>query len=243
MDKATTYSLFNNHELKAAAYHPQMRDVQYDYLIAPLILVLTCVFIWLIAFRMKVIKKIVKGFFLSGYLAAFGNKKVKVAKDFEFLLVLFFIVNTSLFLGNMVGYFDLSLFNTGMPDSLNIFLLLSLAYLVKIYGVQLIGHVFEIQKATNFHINTVLAFHAVSGFILFPILVMLTFVKAISPILFLIAGSLLIIALLVFRIIKGVSFGRNKASISDFYLFLYLCTFELLPIAIIIKLISLRIVG
>jgi Domain of unknown function (DUF4271) len=240
MDSLTTQSLFTNHELIPVHKGPVVLFTDFDFGIASILLILTGVFIWLIVFRNKALRSIISVFFLSGYLSSVAQKEVKIENRMALLFFFYFVINMSLFLGNMSTSFGIKILSNTLPPEINILILLFAAYVFKVYGIRMIGYIFQIQTATQFHINTILAFHAVLGFCLFPVLVMLIFVNQLNPSLFLGLGGFLIVGLLLFRILKGINFGRNTASISDFYLFLYLCALELLPLVIVAKLISLK---
>jgi hypothetical protein len=61
-------------------------------------------------------------------------------------------------------------------------------------------------------------------------------VKDVSPEVFIYSGGSVFVLLLLIRVLRGVLIGFNSIRVSKFYLFLYLCTLEILPFVIMAKL-------
>jgi len=69
----------------------------------------------------------------------------------------------------------------------------------------------------------------------------LAFFRQVSPSVFIYAGYAIIGGFLAVRLIRGLAIGFNSSRVSKFYLFLYLCTLEILPFIVLVKLIMIYI--
>jgi hypothetical protein len=74
-----------------------------------------------------------------------------------------------------------------------------------------------------------------------PVVVGLAFVKQLPTHLFIYTGAGIFVSFLCIRLLRGAIIGFNSIRISKFYLFLYLCTLEILPFVIMVKLFMLKI--
>jgi hypothetical protein len=79
------------------------------------------------------------------------------------------------------------------------------------------------------------------GLIMLPVVICLEFVKHVNPVVFIYTGLFLIIGFLCMRLLRGIVIGMRSNRVSKFYLFLYLCTLEIVPFVILVKLFMLYI--
>jgi hypothetical protein len=170
----------------------------------------------------------------------FEEANVTRSRVFNFMNLLFF-VNLALFLTQYLEYNRITIFE------INGFLLflLSLAsiillYLVKSLVLYALDFIFSAQNRFSSYVFTVFIFNKILGFLLLPIVSILPYMPGhITPLLFNV-GFLLIVLLYVFRLFKGLQLCfKNRLSI--FYLILYLCALEILPMLILFKLVFLYI--
>jgi hypothetical protein len=69
----------------------------------------------------------------------------------------------------------------------------------------------------------------------------LSFLKQISPLVFIYLGVAMVSAFMLIRAINTIVLGLgNSSKISKSYLFIYLCALEILPFIIIVKLIIIK---
>ena len=109
-----------------------------------------------------------------------------------------------------------------------------LIYSIKTIFLWIIGFVFkDREKFTEYLFNTFLI-NKILGMALLPIVICLAFIPQTEPVLIKI-GILLCFSTYVYRLIRGLIIGSSNANFSMFYLFLYLCTLEILPTIIFIK--------
>ena len=101
--------------------------------------------------------------------------------------------------------------------------------------VYVIGVIFNTAESARSYQLNILIFNHITGILLFPFILMAFYWK--SPI-FLIIGSVLVSLLMLYRFYRGILTGMYNKNYNLFYLFLYLCTLEILPMLLLIKVIS-----
>ena len=97
------------------------------------------------------------------------------------------------------------------------------------------GVIFNTNESAKQYQLIILIFNYIIGIILFPIVVIAFYWNNSA---FLIAGVIIIILLILYRIVRGFLAGLENKDYNLFYLFLYLCTLEILPLLLIYKAIS-----
>jgi len=117
-----------------------------------------------------------------------------------------------------------------------IFVFLFAVYLVKIASLKITGFIFDNRAAINEYIFIVFLINQIIGIVFIPIIIFIaygneSFVKA-----FFYIGIALFISGYIIRVGKGALTIFSDGEIPAFYLFLYLCTLEILPLLLGIKL-------
>jgi hypothetical protein len=97
------------------------------------------------------------------------------------------------------------------------------------------GIIFNTGESARQYQLILLIFNYIIGIILFPIVVIAFYWNNSA---FLIAGIILISLLIIYRLSRSFLTGQDNKSYNLFYLFLYLCTLEILPLLLIYKAIS-----
>ena len=122
---------------------------------------------------------------------------------------------------------------------LKITFLLLLLYVTKYIFARILAVIFDKQSLASEYIFTVALYNSMQGVLLIPIMLIIYFMEI---------NFSFILQYLVFPVI-GVTYllrfnrlfivGRSK-SVSYFYIFLYICTLEILPLVVLIKIFVLR---
>jgi hypothetical protein len=114
---------------------------------------------------------------------------------------------------------------------------LAAAIVLKTVGYTFIGYIFNRTEATGKFIFFVFSYIRMMAFALLPIATALAFVDQYLVLPLIITGLFLIIAMYALQVAQGIRiFLQNSAAL--FYMFLYLCALEILPILVLYKLIS-----
>ena len=108
-------------------------------------------------------------------------------------------------------------------------------YMLKVLAIKSLGWLFKLNDISSLVVFFSLLYDKTFGFLLFPLLVLLSFfLFNISHfILFVIMGLLLFI--LLFKLFWFWKIGSTSFGFSSFYIFLYLCCFEIFPILLVLK--------
>ncbi len=109
-------------------------------------------------------------------------------------------------------------------------------YSLKIISIRLLSLTTGLKAEGSEYIYTILLFNKVAGLIMFPLVLLVAFARQLNPIHLLYAGLFILSILLIYRILRLVQLGLSASGVSVLYLFLYLCTLEILPFIVIIKL-------
>jgi hypothetical protein len=109
-------------------------------------------------------------------------------------------------------------------------------YSVKAALIRFSGFVFKTNKESAEYASTMFIFLNILGLFMLPVVTCIAFVKQINPHVFIYVGYFIILSFLCVRLIRGLVIGFNSNRVSKFYLFLYLCTLEIIPLIILVKL-------
>jgi len=100
--------------------------------------------------------------------------------------------------------------------------------------IQLLGVIFKTRETTYFYLLNMLIFDMFTGPVLLVGLILILYLKSI---IILHIVLIIISLLLIFRFVRGFFIGISLRKFSYLFLFVYLCSLEILPLLVIIKLI------
>jgi hypothetical protein len=159
------------------------------------------------------------------------NEKTQTSKGLpSYFLNLNYFLIVSLFIWNY--YITTSNANYFYPFFIILILVISVS-LLKILAIYIVDILFN--RKNHFHIRIHFQFYQLIGVILLPLYVLSYFFEPKNLTLFYLYVSILFILGLITREFLSLFTALNNR-ISLFYLILYLCTLELLPVILVIKL-------
>ncbi len=159
-----------------------------------------------------------------GYNNNFGNFRLNVI---FFLFLPFSIYLIARDNGVSIGF-------SGLEFYLIIFVVVNVYFMLKILLYKMLGSVFSQRETTGELVFNMMLFHNVLGMILLPVATIHSIVPAFGLFALFIVPSLIALFYLM-SIIRSIYFAFREG-ISIFYLILYLCTLEILPILLVVKL-------
>ncbi len=112
-----------------------------------------------------------------------------------------------------------------------------LGFTIKLSFKKLLGSVFKKEELTSLYVNQLSTKDKAFGIVMFPLLILYTFSLPLKEVV-LLAILVLSTIYLVFRWVSGVIIGIKQGNIPIFYSILYICTLEILPVALAIKVFS-----
>jgi len=164
------------------------------------------------------------------------NRESNIKKEgITLLLLIVFFISTSLFIyKTSINYFDFDWL--GMNPSISFFFLILLIvfayYFAKLILIKFIGYVFNTQQETNDYLIYNLIFLLVIGNVLLIPVIIQNYISNIVGFYFAICFLLLSEA---YRITKAVISLFSYSKFSVLFIFLYLCTVEIIPVMIAYK--------
>ncbi len=164
----------------------------------------------------------------------FEESNITRSRVFYFMNLLF-IINAALFLTQFLEYHHVSIYNlSGILLFLVLIASILILYMVKAFFLYLFDFVLLANRSFASYNFTVFLYNKMAGFLLLPIISILPFVPQYMTFWLFLAGAFIIIMLYFFRIFRGLQIGfKNRLSI--FYLILYLCVLEIMPVMILFK--------
>jgi hypothetical protein len=111
-----------------------------------------------------------------------------------------------------------------------------IVYLIKTSTSRFIGFVFEKTKLTEEYIHNIQASYVTLGVLIYPVVVMVPFLGAnlLSELYIIVLGVLIYVLTFIQRLLRATYISMHQ-NISFFYIFLYLCALEILPLALLFK--------
>lgn len=149
------------------------------------------------------------------------------------MLLLNYLFAFSLFTWQTLRYFGVNA--DGISGFGTIMGLVVAAYFVKILGIRVLGSIFEVREPAAEYSYNILLFNKMTGLILFPVVLLAAYARQIPQEFLIWAGLASILIILLYRMLRVFLIGLGSSSVSFFYIILYLCTLEMLPLVVMIK--------
>ena len=227
-------SIFQTHQLQPNGFHiDQIRKAQPDWVLAILV-VCFILFTWGQVFYHRRIQQIFRAPFSKRFinqLTRDGNlfrERISVALGIVYILTfsLFLYVFNEQILGlTLQGVSGISLY--GLIAVVTIGILAA-----KVALVNLLGTIFRTRETTNNYLLNLLLFALITGPFLMVAMVFIVYLNSIA----LIHISLVVfVVILLFRFMRGFFIGMALRKFSYLFLFVYLCSLEILPLLVLIR--------
>jgi hypothetical protein len=164
------------------------------------------------------------------------NEQSVVQKRFSLSLDLLYLINASLFLFLLNRYFAPVIFKTNdVVFVFQAFSGLSFLVLLRILVMRLTAYIFERSELFLGFLYHFFIFNKVLGMLLIPFLLAIPYTKGDVQEMLIYAGVSIVIMVYIFRLVRA-SVYVLKNVILLFYLILYLCILEILPLLVVFKL-------
>jgi hypothetical protein len=169
------------------------------------------------------------------------REKNTLSQRVSFMLTLVFLLNASLLAYELLWYYHVGL--PGVPDFvffLLVTLLLMFLYGFKLFVYILLGNIFQAEKETQEFLHNINIYYRTFGLVIFPWVTGIPFMPAAYTSGLVWSGLGVVGLFILAQVIRGFLYGM-KINIALFYMFLYLCTLEILPVILIYKIFKLLI--
>jgi hypothetical protein len=150
-----------------------------------------------------------------------------------------FYINMGLFIFYLMDYYNHSqqLFQSNFISILVYSAFVFIVYNIKSLTSKILGHIFEVQENFMIYSHNINLYNKNIGLFLFPIIILYPFINEKFKPLIIYAGLLLLFIMFLLRSYRSAQIIIRKG-ISLFYLILYLCAIEILPVLLLVKVFS-----
>lgn len=148
----------------------------------------------------------------------------------SYMLMGLFLYQISIFLD-----WDMGVLQGGLVRFVFLSLSVAVAYSVKMILLRFLSTVFDLEKPVALYIFNVFLMIMMIGLLLLPINILLAYGPLQYRYWILLISVGIITLLFVYRLVRAIGIWIGIPGFSLFYLFLYLCTFEIAPLLIIWK--------
>lgn len=186
----------------------------------------------------SVIKQLYKAFLNDNMLKLKHREQGSFLHVSLIMLYFYFFLNAGFFCYLIAKHLD---WEGGSDMQLLLYCILGIsgAFIAKHLFLRILGAIFPIQKEIKQYNFTIVVFNIILGIILLPFNLLIAFGPESLP-KYLIFSTLFIIALIYgFRIIRSLLIGSRYISLHKFHFFMYLCTVEIAPTLVLVKLLLL----
>jgi len=230
--------IFKNHRLKPVNPNARpLNDTISDWLTVSLI-VMMVFFTWFRLFYYKIFRQLLTSYFNM-------TASNQIVRDESYLLqrASLVISTISYLLGGLFLYqisvlYDWQIYwlQKGLMRFVLFSLIIAISYSIKMILLRGLSVIFNQEKAAGSYIFNLFLMIMMAGLILFPANIFLAYSSAEVKQIVAIASFVLIGLIFLFRLSRAVRIWFSIPQFSFFYLFLYLCAFEVAPLLVVWKL-------
>lgn len=165
--------------------------------------------------------------------ASMFNDNSQLQRLRDSILNVFYFFSTALFLVFISGYFEIEPYRlTGLRLMILYFGVILVYFYSRILIVNFIGHVFYSKTLASKYMYLLHFYNKLAGVVLIPLNFLIAFTRGNLQEILLILSLVTLGIIFLMKIIRGVVFSL-KHNVLKFYLFLYLCALEIVPILMI----------
>ncbi len=228
---------FTSHMLPVTHARPLAGETYQAAWVFYTLLFIVLLFTWVKAFYNKTLRQIADAFFNNiATNQLVRDENILVQRTSVILTIVFNLSLAFLIYQASIHYeWNSEYAGSGFGRFLLISLVVSFIYSMKFILLRLVGFIFNGDKPVGTYIFNIFLINNVLGMLLIPLIIGVAYLPAgYREFLIKIALSLFFAAFL-YRIYRGVLVGTTVPDLPIVYLFLYLCTLEILPLMIVMK--------
>ncbi len=209
--------------------------VNIDWITIHLVISL-CLIAYVQIYYSKRFKQVIKAFIGNRYMHMLTKDGNIYRERISIPLVVVYLISFSLLMFLLVTQYVYQPVFTlqGLKLFSIIILAVIVTWFIKNLMINFIGNLFRNYLILTDYIHTNFVFNMVIGIILIPIVIIAVFLPSVEMIY---AGVIVWLAIYLYRIVRQVFTGISYTKFSLFYRILYLCTFEIIPLIVLTKLV------
>lgn len=211
-----------------------------DWLFWPL----AALFVFFVLTRYKnrnFINQIVTSVFYSRMSVRIFNERNESTSPVIQSLLFFYFLTAGIFVYMSLNYYKLTIsYFNGFVFFVVLSLLFVFLYFLKVAAIKILGYIFYQKKVVREYIHNVKLFNITTGILLLPLSICIPFLNAyiIDESSLIYTGFFAYIVLFILQLLRGF-YVSYRQGVSLFYILLYLCVLEIIPFAIIVKIVTL----
>ena len=231
-------SLFTHHLLTPSSNQPEWKVPDTGYWVPGILFFCFTVYVYLKTQYNKRFNELLNVFFSNRTLSKFSREEYALNNRLSLGMMLVFILTISLFL------YQLNFKYKWMPITygyefwayIKIMLIVSGLFFSKNFVIRILGVIFNKPQEAEEQIFNIFLFNKVLGLFLFPVIAGIAFADIAYRNLFLYSAAILLSIIFIYRLLRSFSSYITDPNFSKFYLFMYLCALEIIPLVVVIKL-------
>jgi hypothetical protein len=233
----TYIPFFKHHELQIKNQYPIPIVSSNPIWLFYVLLILVAGFTWVKVFYSRTLEHIL-GSFLS---KTTSNQIVRdenlLLQKASFLLTGIFYLVFAMFIYQLSNFYNFipDFFPTGLLRFLILAVFVSGIYSFKLFLLKITGFIFQLDKPISAYIFNVFLINNLVGILFLPIVIAVAFTTTFAALILIKIAIAVFIILYIFRLIRGIMIGLNLTNFNLFYLFLYICSLEIAPLVLIVK--------
>ncbi len=214
----------------------RLPNIKFDWI--SIILLIAFILIgWIRFFNKRYFFSVIKSPFIYQYSTNIVKEKDSLTGRVSFVFNITYFLSLSLFIFQIFDFFKISLYH---DNSLLLYsLIISSLLVLNIYRFitsKLIGFLFMKEAVFNEYFYNLNLFNKNIGLFIFPFVILYRFVEINNYKLIVISGLIILLLYMFLFVIRSFQI-IIKNNVSIFYMILYLCTFEIAPFLIAVKVI------
>jgi hypothetical protein len=238
--KSFDKSIFSSHLLQPKSSLPEKRTIVNPGWTS--ILIMSCFLLFALAQYgySKRMQQIFKAFFTKRFFIQFSRDSGIFTERVSLFLFSSYILALSLFVFNLYKYY-FSIPPFALLSSLiyiKVFSIVILFYLIKMVLLNIGRYIFKANNETSDYVLILYLFGQVTGVCLLPVIILTTYF---DNKIILYSGFIIILILFLVRLFRSAIISLAKSKVSIYYIFLYLCTLEILPLVLLVKILRMSV--
>jgi hypothetical protein len=242
-DSIQTPSLFEGQILiPGRNFVRKEREKAFDGFFSLILILCFILFVFVKVFSPRKFRQMLDAFIKPSAMNQLLREEYAFSNRSSILLLSLFLLVFPLFILQTTSFYLQKTFIGGanhiqtIPAYLLLFAIVFVIYTLKISSIRFLSATIGLRGPGAEYIYTVLLFNKIAGLLIFPLVLLIAFARQLNTGYFLDIGLGFLAILLIYRTLRLIQIGIACAGVSGLYLFLYLCTLEILPFVVLIKL-------